>query len=55
MELLDPPIDYVGLARSLGIAAERASSVHETTDLIAKGLAGNSPMLINVAIAREFK
>jgi len=38
MELLDPPIDYVGLARSLGIAAEHASTVHDTTDLIAKGL-----------------
>jgi benzoylformate decarboxylase len=55
MELLDPPIDYVGLARSLGIAAERASSVHETTDLIAKGLADGGPLLIEVELDRAFK
>ena len=30
-------------------------AVHDATDLIAKGLAGKSPMLIKVAIAREFK
>ena len=55
MELNNPEIDYVGLARSLGVPAEHATSLHDATDLIAKGLAGNSPMLINVAIAREFK
>jgi benzoylformate decarboxylase len=55
MELNNPEIDYVGLARSLGVPAEHATSLHDVTDLIAKGLAGNSPMLINVAIAREFK
>ncbi len=55
MELNNPEIDYVGLARSLGVPAEHASTVHEATDLISKGLAGNGPMLINVAIAREFK
>jgi benzoylformate decarboxylase len=55
MELNNPEIDYVGLAKSLGVAAEHATSVKDATDLIAKGLAGNSPMLINVAIAREFK
>jgi benzoylformate decarboxylase len=55
MELNNPEIDYVGLARALGVPAEHAASLHDATDLIAKGLAGNSPMLINVAIAREFK
>ena len=44
-----------------GIAQVAATAGFETVvkevsdDLIAKGLAGNSPMLINVAIAREFK
>ena len=55
MELLDPPIDFVGLARSLGIAAERARTVHDTTDLITKGLADGSPLLIDVELARGFK
>jgi benzoylformate decarboxylase len=55
MELTDPAVDFVGLARSLGVAGERAKTVHEATDLIAKAMAGNSPTLIDVALAREFK
>jgi benzoylformate decarboxylase len=53
MELLDPAIDFVGLARSLGIAAERAATIHEATDLVAKGLAGNGSILIDVELDRE--
>jgi benzoylformate decarboxylase len=55
MELLDPAIDFVGLSRSLGVAAERAKTVHEATDLIAKALADNVPMLIDVELDRTFK
>ncbi len=55
MELVDPAIDYVGLARSLGIAAERAKTVHDTTDLIAKGLQSDAPLLIDVATDRNYK
>jgi benzoylformate decarboxylase len=55
MDLIDPPIDFVGLARSLGIAAERTRTVGETTDLIAKGLAMDAPMLIEVGLDRSFK
>ena len=36
MELNDPPIDFVGLARSFGVKAERAKTVKEATDLIAE-------------------
>jgi benzoylformate decarboxylase len=55
MELLDPAIDFIGLSRSLGVAAERAKTVHEATDLIAKALADNAPMLIEVELDRAFK
>jgi benzoylformate decarboxylase len=55
MELTDPAIDFIGLARSLGVAAERAKNVHETTDLIAKGLQSNAPLLIEVATDRNYK
>jgi benzoylformate decarboxylase len=55
MELLDPPIDFVGLARSLGIAAERATTLHDTTDLLRKGLANGAAMLIEVELDRGFK
>jgi benzoylformate decarboxylase len=55
MELTEPAIDYVGLARSLGIAAERVKTVHDATDLIAKGLQGNAPLLIDVPMDRNYK
>ncbi|MFL5094456.1 MAG: thiamine pyrophosphate-binding protein [Xanthobacteraceae bacterium] len=55
MELIDPPIDFVALARSLGIAAERATTLHETTDLLRKGLADGAAMLIDVELDRGFK
>jgi benzoylformate decarboxylase len=55
MELIDPAVDFVGLARSLGVNAERAKTVHEATDLIAKGLKENTPLLIDVALDRAFK
>ena len=55
MELLEPAIDYVGLARSLGIAAERAKTVHDTTDLIAQGIKSNAPLLIDVPMDRNYK
>jgi benzoylformate decarboxylase len=55
MELVDPPIDYVGLARSLGIAAERAKTVHDATDLITRGLQSNAPLLIDVPTDRNYK
>ena len=55
MELTNPAIDYVGLARSLGIAAERVKTVHDATDLIAKGLQSNAPLLIDVPMDRNYK
>jgi benzoylformate decarboxylase len=55
MDLDDPAVDFVGLARSLGIRAERAKTVAEATDLLKQGLNGGAPMLIDVALDRNFK
>jgi len=55
MELTDPAVDFLGLARSLGIEAERAKTVQEATDLVAKGLKGGTSLLIDVALDRHFK
>jgi len=55
MELLDPKIDFVGLARSLGIKAERAKTVHEATDLLAQSIKGGGATLIDVELDRAFK
>jgi benzoylformate decarboxylase len=55
MELNDPAIDFVGLAHSLGIAAERAATVKDATDLIAKALKNGTAMLIDVDMERGYK
>jgi benzoylformate decarboxylase len=55
MELTDPAIDFVGLANAFGIAAERARTVAEVTDLVAKGLTGQAPLLIDVAMERAVR
>jgi benzoylformate decarboxylase len=55
MELNDPPIDFVGMARSFGVKAERARTVKEATDLLAQSLEGNAPMLIDVETDRSYK
>jgi benzoylformate decarboxylase len=55
MELVDPPIDFVGLSRSLGVAAEHVKTVHDATDLVAQGIASNTPLLIDVDLDGSFK
>jgi benzoylformate decarboxylase len=55
MELTDPAIDFVGLARSLGIEGTRAATVKDTTDLIGKALKDGTPMLIDVDMERGYK
>ena len=55
MELVNPAVDFVGLARSLGVNAERARTVKEATDLVAKGLKSDTTLLIDVELDRAFK
>ena len=55
MNLVEPAVDYVGLARSLGVKAERAANVAEAVDLVKQGVGGGGPLLIDVATDRNFK
>jgi benzoylformate decarboxylase len=55
MDLEDPAIDFVGLARSLGVAASRARTTDEALARLRDGLASDGPVLIDVAIDRAFK
>jgi benzoylformate decarboxylase len=55
MELNDPAIDFVGLARSLGIDGQRAATVKDATDLIGKALKDRVAMLIDVDMERGYK
>ena len=55
MELTDPAVDFVGLARSLGIDGQRAKTVKDATDLIAQGLKSGKALLIDVDMERNYK
>ncbi|HEX4000011.1 MAG TPA: thiamine pyrophosphate-binding protein [Pirellulales bacterium] len=53
MDITDPEVDFLGLARSLSIAAERVTEPEELAERVATSLAGDRPQLIEVPIARD--
>jgi benzoylformate decarboxylase len=55
MDLVDPTIDYVALARALGVRAERVEKPGELRDVLAACLAHPGPSLVDVLIDRGFK
>ena len=55
MDLIHPRIDYVGLAHSLGVDAERANTIAQACDLIKRGLSASGPTLIDVQMDTGFK
>jgi benzoylformate decarboxylase len=55
MDLIDPTIDYVALARSLGVRAERVEKPGDLRDVLAASLAHPGPSLVDVTIDRGFK
>jgi benzoylformate decarboxylase len=55
MDFTDPPIDFVGLARSLGIAAQAASTLPAVQAALREALAARRPTLIEVAVDGTFK
>lgn len=51
MDLTDPPIDFAGLAGSMGVAARRISDPAELREALREAIAGNSgPKLLDVEI-----
>jgi benzoylformate decarboxylase len=50
MDLDDPPIDFTGLARSLGVEAARAATLDELRAALATALAAPGPRLIDVVL-----
>jgi benzoylformate decarboxylase len=54
MDLTDPSIDFGGLARSMGVAAERAQTLDQVRAALAKAFAATGPTLIDVAIDPSF-
>jgi benzoylformate decarboxylase len=55
MDLEQPEIDFISLARALGVPAERCEKVGEVKKLIHHALALGGPFLIDVQVDRSFK
>jgi benzoylformate decarboxylase len=55
MDLVDPEIDYVGLAAALGVRARRVAEPAELREALAGAVAHPGPSLVDVAIDRGFK
>jgi benzoylformate decarboxylase len=51
MDLTDPEIDFIGLARSLGVEARSADSTEELSTAVSEALASGAPTLIDAAVA----
>jgi benzoylformate decarboxylase len=54
MDLDRPCIDYVGLARSLGVPGERVDKAGDAGAAVGRGLASGGPYLIDVGIDPTF-
>ncbi len=50
LDIGSPAIDYVGLARSLGISAQRITEPDALAEAVARSLAGDVPQLIEVPV-----
>jgi len=55
MELTDPRVDYVSVARGMGLTAHRAATLDEVRYLLREGVAANGPTLIDVEMDRAWK
>ncbi len=52
MDLVQPEIDFVGLARSLGVEAQRVTEPEELSERVRESLAGEKPILFDVPLVR---
>ncbi len=55
MDLDRPPIDFVGLARALGVPGERVAKAADIAPALARGLAAGGPYLLTVDVEASFK
>ena len=55
MDLVDPEIDYLALARAMGVRAARVEKPADLRETLADCLASRRPALVDVAIDRSFE
>jgi benzoylformate decarboxylase len=51
MDIVDPPVDYVGLAASLGVASTRVDHADDIGDAVQQAAASGAPHLIEIPIS----
>jgi benzoylformate decarboxylase len=55
MDLVQPEIDFVALAKSLGVAAERVSKPQEVGRALKQAFSRHGPSLIDIPIDRSVR
>jgi benzoylformate decarboxylase len=55
MDLTDPRIDYVSVARGMGLASHKATTLDQVRHLLREGVAASGPTLIDVEMERGWK
>jgi benzoylformate decarboxylase len=55
MDLTDPRIDYVSVARGMGLTAFKATTLEEVRSLLGEGIRRDGPTLIDVEMDRGWK
>jgi benzoylformate decarboxylase len=48
-------VDFVSVARGLGLTAHKASTLSDLSDLLEQALAADGPTLIDVEVDRSWK
>jgi len=51
MDLVEPAVDFVGLARSLGVDAERVEEPDAVSDRVRESFRAGKPLLLDVPLA----
>jgi benzoylformate decarboxylase len=55
MDLTNPRIDYLAVARGMGLTAHKATTLDQVRHLLREAIAANGPTLIDVEMEREWK
>jgi benzoylformate decarboxylase len=54
MDITDPAVDYVGLARALGVKGARSQALDEAVELVRSALAEGGPSLVEIELDRSY-
>ena len=55
MDLTEPRVDFLSVAKGMGMTAYKAHTLEEVRKFLTKGLAAKGPVLIDVELDRSFK